>query len=156
MAWTDANWGVGDRTSPDPNAYYEFDVNTSNFSLITMTYDLSRTSDGPRDITVISYTGSITGQIAFDSPSQLLWESWKHTNLPSNTALSVRLFANNKLSAAGALAIDNVTFRGRTNACIVAPALNPGPAAATASDVASSPIDVVVTAVKSFFASLFA
>jgi len=124
-SWSFTSWSTGAR---DPNDYFQFMVDLTDYGHIKLSFDERRSSTGIRDFEIwYSTDGTNFTQIpatVTNVPDDLNWRS--HTfDFGAGTAIDLairgkstvyfRIYGYNAEGAAGTWRIDNVTFNASTN-----------------------------------------
>jgi uncharacterized repeat protein (TIGR01451 family) len=101
-------------TSTSP--YIQFDIDTSNYTQVNLTYDLERKSNGPNNEELYYLDGTWTLKSAFTSTTS--WASYGaydftgQTSTTGNTSFRLYGYGANTPSSGADLNIDNVSFTG--------------------------------------------
>lgn len=104
------------------NDYYEFVVDSAGYTSLSISFDVSRTANGPRAVAVYSGTGPgnpETGTQAFNNANLLTSTNWFTVNTPltsintsGDTYVRVYGYLANQTNPGADLSIDNVHITG--------------------------------------------
>ncbi len=117
-SWQGQGFDTGSSVNPDTSRYFQFQIDTSNYSNVQISFDyLETSSNWASGATILVYTSTTgaSGSFALSGSNALTASRQNSTFTATSTGASstyFRIFADNAQNTNAALSIDNVTFTG--------------------------------------------